>query len=498
MSGELYLCVHAAEFAAQALLRLRPDLQSEPVAVLEGSAPMETVCALNQHARLHGAVHGMTRLEAETLSGLRLLRRSAESEAAARAALLECCARFSPRVQQACQEAACAFVLDVTGTERLFGLPRQLAERLRAALLAARFRASLAVSANYHAARLKAAATRGITVIPTGEEAAQLAALSMHALDLAEEPAQIFTLWGIRTLGDLAQLPEAELVARMGPAARLWQRLARGDAEHAFQPIEPSFRLHEYCELEAPAEQIDSLLFVAARMVECLVARAAARAMSLASVTLELKLEGGSVHRGAVRPALPTTDRRFLLKLIQLELGAHPPQAAVVAIALTAEAGQSSKVQLGLFAPQTPEPSRLDVTLARLKALVGDDRVGSPALEDSHRAGSFRMEGFSLGSKVSVPETAHARMSLRRIRPPKLIHMELRASKPSAFRHAEQRFTVAAVCGPWKSSGCWWSTEPWETEEWDVLAVDREGLASLCLLVHHSTGDRWCLEACYD
>ena len=65
MSSELYACVHAAEFPAQALLRLRPDLQREPVAVLEGRAPQETVCAVNQKARLRGAALGMTRLEAE-------------------------------------------------------------------------------------------------------------------------------------------------------------------------------------------------------------------------------------------------------------------------------------------------------------------------------------------------------------------------------------------------------------------------------------------------
>jgi hypothetical protein len=69
-----------------------------------------------------------------------------------------------------------------------------------------------------------------------------------------------------------------------------------------------------------------------------------------------------------IRPALPSIDRKFLLKLLQLEIAAHPPQAAVLSFTLTAEGGQSSKVQLGLFAPQTPEPSRLDVTIARLKA----------------------------------------------------------------------------------------------------------------------------------
>ena len=129
-------------------------------------------------------------------------------------------------------------------------------------------------------------------------------------------------------------------------------------------------------------------------MIDCLVTRAAGRALALRTLTAEMGLEGGGTHCGAIRPAVPSMDRKFLLKLLQLEIGAHPPQAAVVRLTLRAEAGAQSKVQLGLFAPQTPEPSRLDVTLARLRAMVGEERVGSPVLEDTHRADGFRMEGF--------------------------------------------------------------------------------------------------------
>jgi len=129
---------------------------------------------------------------------------------------------------------------------------------------------------------------------------------------------------------------------------------------------------------------MDSLLFIGARMIDCLVTRAAGHALSLASLTVMMKLEGSRIHHGKIRPALPSTNRKFLLKLLQLEIAAHPPPAAVISLTLTAEAGLNSKVQLGLFAPQTPEPSRLDVTLARLKAIVGDDRVGSPELDDTH------------------------------------------------------------------------------------------------------------------
>jgi protein ImuB len=496
--SELYTCVHAAEFPAQALLRLRTDLIAQPVAVLDGPALEESLCSMNRHAERRGVALGMTRLEAEGISGLRLLQRSLEAEASAHAVLLECAAKFSPRIEAAGEGTACALVLDIAGTERLFGPPEKLAVRLRDEMATAGFRVSIAASANFHAARMKAQATRGITIIPEGEEARALEKLPIASLRLAEEHKETFALWGIRTLGELAALPEVELVKRLGAAASDWRALARGVARHAFQPIEPEFVLKEFYDFETPVEQIDSLLFIGARMIDCLVARAAGRALSLASLTVHMELDGGQVHRLAIRPAVPSVDRKFLLKLLHLEMGAHPPQAAVVSLALTAEAGQSSKMQLGLFAPQTPEPSRLDVTLARLKAIVGEDRVGTPVLEDSHRPGSFRTEGFVVDAKASGSKAECPRLALRRVRPPRAIQVALRAMKPAAFRDGDRCFEIAAAYGPWRTSGCWWSEDGWDAEEWDVLAADRDGHALGCLLVLDRLRNEWRLEAFYD
>jgi protein ImuB len=423
-SQQLYACVYATEFPAQSLLRLRTDWQTEAVVVMDGSAPQEWVCSMNRLAERKGAAAGMTRLEAEGIANLRLLKRSVESETAARAVFLECAAKFSPRIEDASEfDAAtetrtmgtsrgtsCALVLDITGTELLFGPPQRLVERLREELVEAGFRVSVAVSANYEAARMKAAGIHGIAVIPEGAEADALAKMPIAAMGLDEERTATLMLWGINTLSELAALPEAELVARLGPEARRWHALARGTADHAFVPIEPAFNLEEFCEFETPVEQIDSLLFVGARMIDCLVSRAAGRALALTTLKAEMRLEGGGTHSGAIRPALPSTDRKFLLKLLQLEIGTHPPQAAVTALTLRAEAGQQSKVQLGLFTPQTPEPSRLDVTLARLRALVGEECVGSPMLEDTHRAGAFRMDSFSV-SEERVSKAASQRVS---------------------------------------------------------------------------------------
>jgi protein ImuB len=145
-----------------------------------------------------------------------------------------------------------------------------------------------------------------------------------------------------------------------------------------------------------------------------------------------------------------------------------------------------------------PEPSRLDVTLARLKAIVGEDRVGSPVLDDTHRAGSFRMESFVADGKANASNTQPQRMALRRVRPPELVSVVLRAARPIAFHGRVRRFEIAEAYGPWRTSGCWWSADGWDDEEWDVLATERDGTAVACVLTHDRQRNAWHLEAFYD
>ena len=497
-SNPMYAAIHAADFPAQSILRLRRDLQARPVAILEGTPPQEAVCSLNLHARKRGIAVGMTRLEVEEVGGIQLLCRSLPTEQAARTILLECASQFSPRIEETFDNNACAFVLDISGTERLFGPPMQLAQSLRAIIHAAGFRASVCVSSNFDTARMKAECSRGITVIPPGNEAAAIADISISSLRLDEEHYETLALWGIRTLGEVAELPEEELVTRLGQPSSGWLKLSRGTAEYPFQPLEAKFELKEHIEFEDHVEQIDSLLFIGAGMINNLVARADGRALCLASLSVSMTLEGSIAYKRVIRPAIPSNDRKFLLKLLQLEIGAHPPPAAVVSLTLVAEAGQQSKVQLGLFTPQAPEPSRLDITLARLKALVGPDRVGSPVLLDTHRGGSFDIANFAIPDEPDLQNDRVTRISLRRMRPPHLLRMQFQAQRPAAFRDGDEVYEVQVAYGPWHSSGCWWSVSAWDLEEWDVMAFNSKGESVGCLLVHDHLNHKWLLDAMYD
>src|SRR5215469_9973741 len=79
---------------------------------------------------------------------------------------------------------------------------------------------------------------------------------------------------------------------------------------------------------------------------------------------------------------VPMLDAKVFLKLLQLDLKAHPPGAPILKVHLAAEPAPPRNVQGGLFLPPTPEPEKLELTLARIAGMVGEDKVGSMQLLD--------------------------------------------------------------------------------------------------------------------
>jgi protein ImuB len=503
MTAPCYACLLAREFPLQALLRLRPELQGKPVAVLDGEPPFEQVCSLNRLARTLGMAQEMTKLEMEMFPAAVILKRSRAEEAAAHAALLECAGSFSPRVEDQSSDGYFTCMIDIAGTETLFGSPDALGENLLKRTKALGLRAAIAISSNVRAARCLARghSGTGIRVVPRGIERTALAPLPLTVLDLSLEHAETFSMWGITTLGELGNLEETELIARIGQAGKGLRLLARGELPHLFTAVEPSFDLEERMELDAPVELLDSLLFIIGVMLDQLIVRAQSRILALASITLGLDLEGGTTHTRTVRPALPNTDRKLWLKLIHLDLQAHPPQAAILSLHLNAKPGSTSKVQLGLFSPQVPEPMRLDVTLARIHAIVGEGCAGQAVLKDTHRQDAFHVEPFAVPASVSSRKSPSQRLAVRQLRPPENVTVTVRDRHPYSFFFREKHYTVERAYGPWSSAGDWWKPSLWSLEQWDIVARSHDETNECrlcCCLTRDLMQEAWQVEALYD
>jgi protein ImuB len=432
----------------------------------------------------------MTRLQAESF-GIPLFPRNRAVEGTAFAGLLRCMERYSPRIEAIAspQEERCGatFILDVSGSERLLGNAQNMASSMLRAVQALGFEASVVACRNARVALLAARGLRGATAIEQGGEAAALAPLPLSVVEPDLEQAQTFADWGIHTLEQLAALPTKSLVARMGQRGLHMQRQARGEYSHLLVPEESPANapICEEMQLEHPVEVLESLFFLLNQMLEKVLLRAAERALAIASVETCLRMERPCLdashaqedsyeHRRVVRPALPERERLTLLKLIQLDLELHPPEAAVIGLRLTAFPARAQSAQHGLFAAQAPEAGRMEILLARLRKLVGEGRIGAPELLDTHGPQDFRVVAFT---PPAAPSTKRDRLqhtsALRMIRPPRAVTVEMREHAPDAIHYEGRRRHLRIRSGPWRTSGAWWTSPAWNREEWDVVVEEQ-------------------------
>src|SRR5688500_10203926 len=203
-------------------------------------------------------------------------------------ALADVARDFSPRIE--CSDDG--VTLDVQGLDRLIGDPPTIAAELRRTAAERGLQVRVAIAGTRTAAQLLVHAHPGLTVIDTGDERRLLAPLSIDLLAAVVEEPDLITLrrWGLRTLGDLAGLPDDAVAARLGQAGVLWQKLARGEDPRPLVPALPEERFEQALDLEWPIEELEPLSFVLGRLMEPLSAHLERRDRGAAVLHVRLHL----------------------------------------------------------------------------------------------------------------------------------------------------------------------------------------------------------------
>lgn len=543
-----FACIYVPNFPVAAALRAEPNLSACTLAILEGKPPLEKIIAVNENAGRLAIEPGMSKAQAELCSDLALRLRSSLQESSAHAALLDCAQSFSPCVEDSASDTV---VLDLAGMESLLGPLPKIARSIfdRAAMLG--LKASVAIASNPDAALLAARGFSGMIVIAAGKEAEQLGPLPVQVLftdrldvdDKKDADSLIETLerWGIRNLRALAALPQVALSERLGQQGLHLQQLARGAASRTLVPVEAPMLFEEAVELDHPVVLLEPLAFLLNRLLEQICARLGSRALATQALRLSLELsnltgvdnddenlgipsesDGTVVTQTAsqiissrqtkfVRKLslpLPMLDAKVFLKLLQLDLNAHPPGAPIMKIHLAAEPARPRSAQGGLFLPPAPEPEKLELTLARIAGIVGEHKVGALELLDTHHPEGFRMRRFVAevarkAPQKKTPDAAEAQVAItamRRFRPPLRANVTLENGQPLRLICPKKREVQGEVlwkAGPWRFSGDWWERDAWSRDEWD-LALRNGETVSFYRLVHDLLGGNWFVEGTYD
>ena len=246
-------------------------------------------------------------------------------------------------------------------------------------------------------------------VVRTGEESVFLDPLPLGLLQPALELEAMLARWGLATAGELARLPRREVGLRLGLAGLALHRLASGEEVEAFVPDPLREVLREAVALDDPLEALEPFLFVANGILSRLAQRLELRGEGFAEVLLELRLEGAGTREYRLKLVAPTRDVPAVLALARLQLEAHPPGAPMEAVAALVTPGRVRLAQGSLFGAPLPAPGKLSTALARLAALVGPERVGAPAVPDTHRPGVWTLAPFVLPESNTTAEEQRSR-----------------------------------------------------------------------------------------
>ena len=392
-------------------------------------------------------------------------------------ALAEIANAFSPSFEQTAPDTV---VFRIDGLQRLYGSPRQIAQAIAQR---AGENINIAIAETADAAILAARNFPGVTVVP------DLNDLDVSALPLTEEMSQVLESWGIYTLDQLADLPENGLAERFGPHGVYLQQLARGAIHRPLKIFQPETTYEDRIELDHPVSLLEPLLFLIARLLNDQCTRLLSNAMAANEVAIHLELENRAEHTRTLHLPVPMRESKSLLKLLQMDLEAHPPQAPTIALSLSLKPVHPRTVQTGIFLPVTPAPDKLELTLARIRGIVGEHNVGIPQLLDTHHPKPFELVP---GPPTANPQSRRtSQQAFRYFNPPLHATIDLINNRPVRLSAPGIHGKVLTAAGPWRTSGDWWTSTVWNRDEWDIALTNGA-------LYRIYSDPHWFIEGSYD
>lgn len=537
----------AALFPLAAYLRGAPELAREAVVVHEG--PSARIVATSRLARRAGVRPGLTVAQARNIeSGLVDRVRDPEREHTAQEVLLEIASAFSPRVEDGGEGVA---YLDLAGISpasagngaRGRGRDRgaahsllppgadndehSLGQSIMRDMDAAGLPGRVGIAGSKLAARAAAALPRSPNVVAPRGEARFLAPLPLKSLfedgnrdpDSAQDGDDFgvlhtLKLWGLRTVGDLAGLPAAEVHSRLGERGAALHAAAQGFDPKPLTPLPPAPTFRESQTFEWPIDNLEPFLFVARGAVSRLADRLDARGMGCRRLELSLKVEPEGLHELAIELPAPTREARTLLSLIRLHLEAEPPRAPITSMQLLAHPDVPRQAQLSLLGPAALSPDRLAAVTARLLALLGPNRVGSPRTRNGHLPERFHLADYDPPPPPRIrlePRPGRGMLAVRTLRPPVEVEVLTAESEetdratpcpaprqinplPTEDRHVRIEGAVRTAAGPWEIEEGWWREAPALRDYWDVEL--RSG--AVCRIYRDRMSERWFADGVYD
>ncbi|MDQ2919656.1 MAG: hypothetical protein M3R10_07245, partial [Verrucomicrobiota bacterium] len=352
------------------------------------------------------------------------------------------------------------------------------------------FQRSQSAAAAGHA--MKRAARSGNGAVSPLSDASSSKVAAERAAEIQRVIA-ILHQWGIYSLGKFAALEKEDVSLRLGTeAVRMWER-ANGKSTRLLKLVQSPESFAEIFEFENEIETVEPLLFMLRRFLEQLTLRLGALYFVARDLKLRLTFSDKKSYEHLFKIPEPSNNLEVLFRMLHAHLENFTSEAPITSVSLEAEPAKPGQQQFSLFETALRDPAQLSETLARLTGLLGEDCVGTPVLEETHRADAFRIEPFSWKLPNERSENHPAvPFALRRFRGAAPASVLLEQNRPVHLRSAQLQGEVTEQAGPFFASGNWWDEKKWSHAEWDLQIEN--GVLCRC----HAEKKTWQLDGIYD
>ena len=373
-TSSVAVCVWIPLFALRCEEARRPELVSQPGALLAPDASRRVLWQVSPLARHAGVRPGMTVSQAIGLCpALQLCEPDPVHYDERFALLLDALARVSPVVEPA--ELGLAYV-GTDGLEGLYGGPEQIVEAIKAAVRrlggwadsdiadSNRLSAYPPIRLGWGKGKFVAwvAATRaksgGAFIVQPGEEGKFLASQPVAVLPLDPDAHRRLRQLGLRTLGRLAALPEAAIVSQFGRAGRRWWRLAAGATADPVvgralpEPISASLTFF------TPVADREMLVLALERLIERALRHPRRTGWRVQAVRARAELERAASWLATATLKDPSADRDHIAAPLKTRLAQAPPAGAVERLVVEFTAFAPGTAELQLFARDASAAAR--------------------------------------------------------------------------------------------------------------------------------------------
>ena len=213
----------------------------------------------------------------------------------------------------------------------------------------------------------------------------------LHPEEGATE-ALLDVLWrlGIRTLGDLAALSEADVLGRFGWPGLLAHRLACGLDDRPLQAEVVGEDAGAEAEIDPPADRIETVAFMARALADDMVARLARYGLDCVCIDIEAESDSGHASnrrwRHELRFSAVDIVDRVRWQLEGWYRSSERPTGPVALIRITpCVVAPADGRQLGMWGARSEADERAAKALARLQGLLGAEAVTVPRLAGGRR-----------------------------------------------------------------------------------------------------------------